>query len=158
MGWGDGTPGWGASFLRFLSSEAVAVDVEKMVGVDERVLWNPKRGGIYLNAEPSCLNRLGEIIVLPIEPVLGSCFHITVWRVPDKCLEPRMGAKSWLYREWLQTRCNSTVLREVWVLLCRRMTPSLNMPGRLRRKASRWPSEYFLFQKLKEPGIRRVIH
>ncbi|GBN51987.1 hypothetical protein AVEN_68383-1 [Araneus ventricosus] len=30
------------------------------------------------------------------------------------------------------------------------MTPSLNMPGRLRRMASRWPSDYFLFPKLKE--------
>ncbi|GBL92921.1 hypothetical protein AVEN_54577-1 [Araneus ventricosus] len=30
------------------------------------------------------------------------------------------------------------------------MTPSLNVPGRLRRIASRWPSDYFPFPKLKE--------
>ncbi|GBO27355.1 hypothetical protein AVEN_122964-1 [Araneus ventricosus] len=30
------------------------------------------------------------------------------------------------------------------------MTPSLNMPGRLRRMASLWTSDYFLFPKLKE--------
>ncbi|GBN77594.1 hypothetical protein AVEN_145673-1 [Araneus ventricosus] len=30
------------------------------------------------------------------------------------------------------------------------MTPSLNMPGRLRRKTSRWSNDYFLFPKLKE--------
>ncbi|GBM25970.1 hypothetical protein AVEN_223106-1 [Araneus ventricosus] len=30
------------------------------------------------------------------------------------------------------------------------MTPSLNTPRRLRRMASRWPSDYFLFPKLKE--------
>ncbi|GBM55224.1 hypothetical protein AVEN_158111-1 [Araneus ventricosus] len=30
------------------------------------------------------------------------------------------------------------------------MTPSLNMPGRLRRMASRSPNGYFLFSKLKE--------
>ncbi|GBN95766.1 hypothetical protein AVEN_3716-1 [Araneus ventricosus] len=30
------------------------------------------------------------------------------------------------------------------------MTPSLNMPGRLRRISSRWPNDYFLFPKLKE--------
>ncbi|GBO12292.1 hypothetical protein AVEN_176232-1 [Araneus ventricosus] len=30
------------------------------------------------------------------------------------------------------------------------MTPSLNMPGYLRRMASRWSSDYFLFLKLKE--------
>ncbi|GBN16467.1 hypothetical protein AVEN_196923-1 [Araneus ventricosus] len=30
------------------------------------------------------------------------------------------------------------------------MTPSLNMPGCLRRMASRWPNDYFLFPKLKE--------
>ncbi|GBM50444.1 hypothetical protein AVEN_53020-1, partial [Araneus ventricosus] len=42
------------------------------------------------------------------------------------------------------------VFRAVWVLPCRRMTPSPNMPGRLRQMASRWPSDYFLFSKLKE--------
>ncbi|GBN36382.1 hypothetical protein AVEN_77324-1 [Araneus ventricosus] len=35
-------------------------------------------------------------------------------------------------------------------VVCRRMTPSLNMPGRLRRITSRWPNEYFLFPKLKK--------
>ncbi|GBM03570.1 hypothetical protein AVEN_203152-1 [Araneus ventricosus] len=30
------------------------------------------------------------------------------------------------------------------------MTPSLNIPGRMRRITSRWPSHYFLFPKLKE--------
>ncbi|GBL81528.1 hypothetical protein AVEN_143778-1 [Araneus ventricosus] len=30
------------------------------------------------------------------------------------------------------------------------MTPSLNMPGRIRRMASRWSSDYFLFPKVKE--------
>ncbi|GBN40325.1 hypothetical protein AVEN_81197-1, partial [Araneus ventricosus] len=30
------------------------------------------------------------------------------------------------------------------------MTPSLNMPGHLRRMTSRWPNDYFLFPKLKE--------
>ncbi|GBN57217.1 hypothetical protein AVEN_162703-1 [Araneus ventricosus] len=40
-------------------------------------------------------------------------------------------------------------MRAVWVLPCRRMTPSLNMPGRLRRMASRWPTDCFLFSKLK---------
>ncbi|GBN70265.1 hypothetical protein AVEN_244225-1 [Araneus ventricosus] len=32
----------------------------------------------------------------------------------------------------------------------RRITSSLNMPGRLRRVTSKWPSDYFLFPKLKE--------
>ncbi|GBO40437.1 hypothetical protein AVEN_206507-1, partial [Araneus ventricosus] len=30
------------------------------------------------------------------------------------------------------------------------LTPSLDMPGRLRRITSRWPKNYFLFPKLKE--------
>ncbi|GBN50469.1 hypothetical protein AVEN_253359-1 [Araneus ventricosus] len=36
------------------------------------------------------------------------------------------------------------------------MTPSLNMSVRLRRMVSLWPSDYFLFPKLKEhlPGTR----
>ncbi|GBM83668.1 hypothetical protein AVEN_57367-1 [Araneus ventricosus] len=36
------------------------------------------------------------------------------------------------------------------------MPPSLNKSGRLRRMASRWPNDYFLFSKLKEnlSGIR----
>ncbi|GBN95170.1 hypothetical protein AVEN_139775-1 [Araneus ventricosus] len=40
-----------------------------------------------------------EISSLPIEPVLGSCFHITIKEnhVPDKCLELRLGAKFGLY-------------------------------------------------------------
>ncbi|GBO20559.1 hypothetical protein AVEN_250930-1, partial [Araneus ventricosus] len=66
--------------------------------------------------------------------------------VPDKCLEPRFGAKSGLYGGWLETShlnlCNnSRILRTIWVSSCRRMTPSLNMPGRLRRMASRWTSD-----------------
>ncbi|GBM20669.1 hypothetical protein AVEN_230249-1 [Araneus ventricosus] len=82
---------------------------------------------------------------LPIEPVLGSC----------KCLEHRLGAKSALYGVWFQIShlnfcSNSLVLRAVWVLSCMRMIPSLNMSGRLRRMASRWPSDYFLFPKLEE--------
>ncbi|GBL77377.1 hypothetical protein AVEN_41792-1 [Araneus ventricosus] len=35
-------------------------------------------------------------------------------------------------------------------IVMRRVTPSLNMPGRLRRMASRWLNSYFLFPKLKE--------
>ncbi|GBL74267.1 hypothetical protein AVEN_235266-1 [Araneus ventricosus] len=35
-------------------------------------------------------------------------------------------------------------------IACRRKTPSLNMPERLRRMASRWPSAFFIFPKLKE--------
>ncbi|GBL72611.1 hypothetical protein AVEN_74287-1 [Araneus ventricosus] len=42
------------------------------------------------------------------------------------------------------------VLLAVWVLSCRRITPSLNMPGCLRLMASRWPRDCFLFPKLKE--------
>ncbi|GBO16464.1 Glucose dehydrogenase [FAD, quinone] [Araneus ventricosus] len=38
----------------------------------------------------------------------------------------------------------------VWALSCRRMTSLLNMPERLCRMASQWPSDYFLFPKLKE--------
>ncbi|GBO25026.1 hypothetical protein AVEN_17240-1 [Araneus ventricosus] len=34
--------------------------------------------------------------------------------------------------------------------LNKRMIPSLNMPGRLRRMDSRWPRDYFLSPKLKE--------
>ncbi|GBN99661.1 hypothetical protein AVEN_112419-1, partial [Araneus ventricosus] len=37
------------------------------------------------------------------------------------------------------------------------MTPSLNLPGSLRRMASRWPSDYFLFPKLKEHLSRTMF-
>ncbi|GBM26184.1 hypothetical protein AVEN_171305-1 [Araneus ventricosus] len=51
---------------------------------------------------------------------------------------------------------NSLVLRAVLVLSCRKVTQSLNTTGHLSRMASRWPSDYFLFPKLKEhsSGIR----
>ncbi|GBL54853.1 hypothetical protein AVEN_166734-1, partial [Araneus ventricosus] len=44
-------------------------------------------------------------------------------------------------------------------IVTQKMTPSLSIPGRLRRMASRWPSDYFLFPKLKEhlSGTRLVI-
>ncbi|GBM14722.1 hypothetical protein AVEN_72000-1 [Araneus ventricosus] len=75
--------------------------------------------------------------------------------VPDKCLESRFSVKSGLCEGWLETSylnfcSNSQVLRAVWILSCRRMAPSLNLPGSLRWMASRWPSDYFPFPKLKE--------
>ncbi|GBM04664.1 hypothetical protein AVEN_75615-2-1, partial [Araneus ventricosus] len=75
--------------------------------------------------------------------------------VPDKCSEPRLGAKSGLYGGgWLQTShlnsCSySCVLLAVWVLPYRRMIPTIIMPGRFRRMVSRWPSDYFPLPKLK---------
>ncbi|GBO30610.1 hypothetical protein AVEN_158688-1, partial [Araneus ventricosus] len=112
---------------------------------------------IYRKAGPTCLTRLDRNHVLPVEPVLGSCFHITLRREPcsRKVFATQIGFQIWAVGGWLQTfllnfRSHSSVLRAVWALSCRRMAPSLHMPGRLHRMASRWPSDYFLFPKWKE--------
>ncbi|GBN87569.1 hypothetical protein AVEN_19215-1 [Araneus ventricosus] len=42
-------------------------------------------------------------------------------------------------------------------MLCKRMTPSLNMPGHLRRITSRWLNDYFLSSKLKEHLSRTMF-
>ncbi|GBN39076.1 hypothetical protein AVEN_100176-1 [Araneus ventricosus] len=63
---------------------------------------------------------------------------------------PNLGCSGLLQTSHLNFRSNSKVLRAAWILSCRKMAPSLNMPGRLRRITSRWPNDYFLLPKLKE--------
>ncbi|GBO02014.1 Liprin-beta-1 [Araneus ventricosus] len=108
------------------------------------------------NFDPHCLQRrslpdeigyqIWSIRLLPIQEddtitqhsrafsaaVFTSLFDENTF--PDKCLESRLGARSGLYDFYPY----------------RKMTLSLNIPGRLRRMASRWPSDYFLFPKLKK--------
>ncbi|GBM69275.1 hypothetical protein AVEN_246302-1 [Araneus ventricosus] len=70
-----------------------------------------ERHGIYLNAGPTCSTWLGRNLVPSIEPVLVNCFHSFSEEnlVPDKCLEPRLGAESglWLQTSHLNFRSNS---------------------------------------------------
>ncbi|GBM93661.1 hypothetical protein AVEN_132445-1 [Araneus ventricosus] len=105
-------------------------------------------------------NLLAEITSCPL-----SQFSTTIFTslseenlVLDKCLEPTLGAESGLcvcgegciQTSHLNFSSDSWVLRSLWVLSCKRMTPSLNIPGRLRRITLRWLNDYFLFPKLKE--------
>ncbi|GBN35209.1 hypothetical protein AVEN_12906-1 [Araneus ventricosus] len=93
-----------------------------------------------------------SLTIQPVSAAVSKLFEKILF--PNKCLEPRLDAKSGMYGvapvfplELLQQFFS---FASSMGMPFRRMTPPLNMPGHLRRMASRWPSDYIFFSKLKE--------